>query len=77
MDPWARMAASSAAMGLGCRLLWGATGWDRHPLFGLPAVIAAGVVIYVVACRLFHVQELASALRWLRRVPLIQAFVSE
>ena len=65
IGPLLRMAAASVVMGLGCWLLWRA-GLARTPAWlGLPSVIAAGVALYLVSCRLLRVQELETALRWL------------
>ncbi len=76
-DPALRMALASVLMGAACRLAWTLGGLERHPWAGLLFVIGFGVVVYGAACRLLRVQELATAWRWARQIPLVQTFVGE
>lgn len=71
--PLLRMLVASVVMGLGCWVLWQLSGTSTPTWLGLSAVVGAGPVLYVLACRLVRVQELSMASRWLRTLP----FVSE
>jgi putative peptidoglycan lipid II flippase len=72
-----RQAGASALMGLGCWAAWGAGLSGCPPWLGLLLVILAGLIGYVVSCRLFRVRELGSVVRWLGNPPLLQPFASE
>lgn len=74
---WARMAAAAALMGAACWLLW-SLGCAQLPAWlGLGCVIAAGVALYAVACRVCRVQELATVLQWMSRWPFLQLFAGD
>jgi putative peptidoglycan lipid II flippase len=65
--PALRMLLASCAMGLGCWAAWQAAAFDRHPLLGLPVVIALGLMLYPAACAALGVRELATAWRGVQR----------
>ncbi|MBI4341021.1 MAG: murein biosynthesis integral membrane protein MurJ [Candidatus Omnitrophica bacterium] len=76
-DPLLRMAAASLLMGAACWGLWRAAGFDASPLPGLCVAIPASVGVYLAACWGLRIQELASARRWLSKLPPLSLFVNE
>lgn len=64
---WWRMGAASGLMGLACGAAWSLGGFAARPVVGLLIVIPVGAIGYALACRLLKVQELSTALQWLRR----------
>ena len=74
--PLTRQAGASLLMGALCwaaqRALAATPAWVE-----LPLAILAGLVGYVLFCRLLRVQELSTAVRWLGNPPILQPFVSE
>ncbi len=75
--PFARMGAASLLMGFGCWAVWQVGGFHARPWLGLPIAIGSAAVVYLFACRCFHVQELATATRWLKKIVLAQPFAGE
>lgn len=69
-EPLLRMTAASLLMGAGCWVVWRAAAAGMRPWLGLPVVIVAGMIFYVVACRVLRVQELSTVLRWLGKLPV-------
>jgi putative peptidoglycan lipid II flippase len=75
--PAGRIAAASLLMGAGC--------WVGNRILApyVPAwlalcvLITAGLILYVLICRLLRVKELGTAVRWLGNPPLLQPFISE
>ncbi len=72
-----RILIASLAMGASCWLSWLFVGSRLHPWLGLSAVVLLGAAAYLVICRFLRIPELASLLRWLQRIPLIQRFASK
>lgn len=72
-----RILASSCLMGGGCWVAWRLGAFEARPLLGLPLVIAIGLGLYAIFCRLLRVAELSTVLRWFGNLPLLQASASE
>lgn len=75
--PLMRMTAAALSMGAGCWALWTIGGFDTRPVLGLAVTIAAALPLYGAVCALLRVEELATILRWLRQLPLVQIFGNE
>ncbi len=76
VGPWLRMAVASLIMGGGCWMLWVRGVTHLAPLVSLPLVIGAGLVFYLAACWILRVGELSTVVRWIRMLPLVNAFRS-
>ena len=71
IEPLLRMGYASAFMGIGCWLFWNLGNLALHPLLGLLAVIAGGIALYGISCKLLHVHEFSTVAKWLKRLPLL------
>jgi putative peptidoglycan lipid II flippase len=67
LTPLLRMSAACGVMAAGCWALWRVVSPRLGPWVSLGLVIAAGMGLYVAACRVARVRELGTALRWLGR----------
>ena len=64
-------------MGAGCWAASRALG-DLRPLWlAVLVLIGLGFLLYLLACRLLRVRELATALRWLGNPPILQPLAGE
>jgi putative peptidoglycan lipid II flippase len=76
-SPLLSMVAASLLMGAGCWGVWSFGVSQAPPWLGLLLVIMAGLAFYAVSCYLLGVEELSTALRWLRTFHPAQPFTSE
>ena len=67
-----RMVGASSLMGAGCWIIWHQASAILAPWLSLLVVIPCGGILYLAACKITGVQELASVFRWIKRPPTPQ-----